>query len=62
MGQFAITLDNTFDELINKHKNNKISIEDLINIKSSLKIAYYNDNNEDNNFIKGYLKEISFNI
>jgi hypothetical protein len=62
MGQFAITLDNIFDELIIKHKNNKISIEDLISIKSSLKLAYYNDNSEDNKFLKCYLREINFNI
>lgn len=62
MGQFAIMLDNKFDELINKQKNNKISINDLIEIKSCLKIAYYKDNNEDNKFIKCYLNEINFNI
>jgi len=62
MGNFSITLDNKFDELINKNKNQKISLEDLIELKASLKIAYYNDNNDDNQFIKFSLSEIDFKI
>lgn len=60
MGNFSITLDNKFDELINKNKI--ISLEDLIELKSFLKIAYYNDNYEDNKFIKFSLSEIDFKI
>lgn len=64
MGNFSITLDNKFDELINKNKNEnqRISLEDLIELKASLKIAYYNDNNADNQFIKFSLSEIDFKI
>ncbi len=62
MGNFSITLDNKFDELINKNKNQRISLEDLIELKASLKIAYYNDNNDDNQFIKFSLSEIDFKI
>jgi hypothetical protein len=62
MGNFSITLDNKFDELINKNKNQRISLEDLIELKASLKIAYYNDNNADNQFIKFSLSEIDFKI
>lgn len=62
MGNFSITLDNKFDELINKNKNQRISLEDLIELKASLKIAYYNDNLEDNQFIKFSLSEIDFKI
>ena len=64
MGNFSITLDNKFDELINKNKNEnqRISLEDLIELKASLKIAYYNDNNADNQFIKLSLSEIDFKI
>ena len=62
MGNFSITLDNKFDELINKNKNQRISLEDLIELKASLKIAYYNDNNDDNQFIKFSLSEIHFKI
>ena len=62
MGQFAIMLDNKFDELISKYKNNKISIEDLIDIKASIKLAYHEDNKNDNNFIRCYLNEIDFKI
>ena len=64
MGNFSITLDNKFDELINKNKNEnqRISLEDLIELKASLKIAYYNDNNDDNQFIKFSLSEIDFKI
>jgi hypothetical protein len=60
MGNFSIMLDNKFDELINK--NEKISLEDLIELKAYLKIAYYNDNLEDNKFIKFSLSEIDFKI
>jgi len=62
MGNFSITLDNKFDELINKNKNQRISLEDLIELKASLKLAYYNDNNNDNQFIKFSLSEIDFKI
>jgi hypothetical protein len=31
-------------------------------LKNYLKLAYYNDNNEANKFIKCYLSEINFNI
>ena len=62
MGNFSITLDNKFDELINKNENQRISLEDLIDLKTSLKIAYYNDNNDDNRFIKFSLTEIDFKI
>lgn len=62
MGNFSITLDNKFDELINKNKNERVSLEDLIELKASLKIAYYNDNNNDNQFIKFSLSEIDFKI
>jgi hypothetical protein len=62
MGNFAIVLDNMFDEIMSKHKKNKVLLEDLVNIKSCLKIAYYNDNKESNNFIRLYLNEIDFKI
>lgn len=62
MGNFCITLDNKFDELISKKKNSNISIEDLIELKSLLRNAYYTDNNEDNKFIKFSLSEIEFKI
>jgi len=62
MGNFSITLDNKFDELINKNENQRISLEDEIDLKTSLKIAYYNDNNDDNRFIKFSLTEIDFKI
>jgi len=62
MGNFAVVLDNMFDEIISKHNKNKLLLEDLINIKSDIKLAYYNDNKESNNFIRLYLKEIDFNI
>jgi len=65
MGNFSITLDNKFDELISKNKNKNefvISLEDLIELKSSLKLAYYNDNNDTNEFIGFSLSEINFKI
>jgi hypothetical protein len=62
MGNFAVVLDNMFDEIISKHNKNKLLLEDLINIKSDIKLAYYNDNKESNNFIRLYLKEIDFKI
>jgi len=63
MGNFGIVLDNKFDELINKQKNNNIiTIENLIDLKSCIRNAYYNDNNNDNKIIKFYLNEIDFKI
>jgi len=64
MGNFSITLDNKFDELILRNKNNfiNITLEELIKLKNSLKIAYYTDNNEDNEYIKFNLTEIDFKI
>lgn len=65
MGNFGITLDNKFDELIYKKKSNgdyNISLEDLIDLKSSLRTAYFNDNNIHNDFIKFNLTEIDFKI
>jgi len=59
MGNFSITLDNKFDELISKNKNKSkfvISLKDLIELKSSLKLAYSNE------FIGFSLSEIDFKI
>lgn len=62
MGNFHIQLDTKFNELFIKLKEKQITVEDLIELKSVVINAYYDDNNEDNEFIKSSLSMIDFRI
>lgn len=62
MGNFHIQLDSKFNELFIKMKEKQITLEDLIELKSSVIDAYYCDNSEDNEYIRSSLSMIDFKI
>ena len=63
MVNFHMQLDNKFDEVIIKLKQKEnLTINDLINLKSFIISAYYNDNKLNNEYIKLSLNMIDFKI
>ena len=64
MANYYSQIDNKFDELLSKTKNNNLvlSKQDLIDLKAFIFIAYKNDNNEDVKKIKNSFKKLNFKI
>jgi hypothetical protein len=64
MSNYYSQIDNKFDELLSKTKNNNLvlSKQDLIDLKSFIFIAYKNDNAEDVKKIKKSFKKLNFKI
>ena len=64
MSNYYSQIDNKFDELLSKTKNNSICLskQDLIDLKTFIYIAYKNDNDEDVKNIKNSFKKLNFKI
>jgi hypothetical protein len=64
MSNYYSQIDNKFDELLSKTKNNNLvlSKQDLIDLKAFIFIAYKNDNYEDVKKIKNSFKKLNFKI
>jgi len=64
MSNYYAQIDNKFDDLLSKIKNNKLilSKQDLIELKVFILIAYKNDNDEDVEQIKKSFKKLNFKL
>jgi hypothetical protein len=64
MPNFYISLDEKFDELIEKAKinENKIKLNDIILLKSFIYDIYTKDNDFENNYLRRELKTIDLSI